>query len=102
MIAEHRTVTCAEAITARDGKWLMAGGLMQVRRRSGSEKGVMFIIMEDEAGVAKVVVWPTLFERSHRVMLGARSSDRNAGKCPSDGLSDAPLRPRPLLSATKC
>lgn len=70
-LTRRRIVTCAEAMTARDGQWLMAAGLVLVRQRPGSAKGVMFITIEDETGVANVVVWPKLFERSRRVVLGA-------------------------------
>ncbi|WP_028002785.1 MULTISPECIES: error-prone DNA polymerase [Sinorhizobium] len=70
-LAKRRIVTCAEAMTARDGQWLMAAGLVLVRQRPGSAKGVMFITIEDETGIANVVVWPRLFERSRRVVLGA-------------------------------
>jgi error-prone DNA polymerase len=70
-LANRRIVTCTEAMGARDGQWLMAAGLVLVRQRPGSAKGVMFITIEDETGVANVVVWPKLFERSRRVVLGA-------------------------------
>ncbi|SCB58534.1 error-prone DNA polymerase, DnaE-like [Rhizobium aethiopicum] len=70
-LARRRIVTCAEATAARDGQWLMAAGLVLVRQRPGSAKGVMFITIEDETGIANVVVWPKLFERSRRVVLGA-------------------------------
>ncbi len=70
-LATRRIVTCAEAMTARDSQWLMAAGLVLVRQRPGSAKGVMFITIEDETGIANVVVWPKLFERSRRVVLGA-------------------------------
>ena len=58
-------------MTARDGRWLMAAGLVLVRQRPGSAKGVMFITIEDETGTANVGVWPKLFERARRVVLGA-------------------------------
>ncbi|ANL50990.1 DNA polymerase III subunit alpha domain-containing protein (plasmid) [Rhizobium phaseoli] len=70
-LAKRRIVTCSQAMTARDGQWLMAAGLVLVRQRPGSAKGVMFITIEDETGIANVVVWPKLFERSRRVVLGA-------------------------------
>ncbi|MEX2742072.1 error-prone DNA polymerase [Rhizobium mongolense] len=70
-LTKRRIVPCAEAMAARDGQWLMAAGLVLVRQRPGSAKGVMFITIEDETGVANVVVWPKLFERSRRVVLGA-------------------------------
>ncbi|ARQ13787.1 error-prone DNA polymerase 2 (plasmid) [Rhizobium etli] len=70
-LTRRKVVTCAEAMTARDGQWLMAAGLVLVRQRPGSAKGVMFITIEDETGIANAVVWPKLFERSRRVVLGA-------------------------------
>src|SRR5258705_6842452 len=67
----RRIVTCAEAMAARDGRWLEAAGLVLVRQRPGSAKGVMFITIEDETGVANLVVWPSLFERQRRGVLSA-------------------------------
>ncbi|WP_349963315.1 error-prone DNA polymerase [Rhizobium sp. ZPR3] len=64
-------VTCEEAMSARDGRWLMTAGLVLVRQKPGSAKGVMFLTVEDETGPANVVVWPTLFERRRRVVLGS-------------------------------
>jgi error-prone DNA polymerase len=70
-LAGRRIVTCAEAMAARDGRWLEAAGLVLVRQRPGSAKGVMFITIEDETGVANLVVWPPLFERQRRTVLSA-------------------------------
>jgi error-prone DNA polymerase len=43
-----------------------------VRQKPGSAKGVLFITIEDETGVANLVIWPGLFEQQRRVVLGAR------------------------------
>ncbi len=67
----RRIVTCAEAMNARDGRWLMTAGLVLVRQKPGSAKGVMFITIEDETGPANLVVWPSLFERRRRIVLGS-------------------------------
>jgi error-prone DNA polymerase len=64
-------VTCEEAMYARDGRWLMTAGLVLVRQKPGSAKGVMFLTIEDETGPANVVVWPKLFERRRRIVLGS-------------------------------
>jgi error-prone DNA polymerase len=64
-------VTCAEAMAQNDGKWLMAAGLVLVRQKPGSAKGVMFMTLEDETGIVNVVVWPSLFERQRRIVLSA-------------------------------
>jgi error-prone DNA polymerase len=69
---QHRNIiTCNEAMTARDGRWACTAGLVLVRQKPGSAKGVMFITIEDETGPANIVVWPKLFEKRRRVVLGA-------------------------------
>ncbi|MCO5083834.1 MAG: error-prone DNA polymerase [Rhizobiaceae bacterium] len=70
-LGRRRVVTCAEAMRARDGRWLEAAGLVLVRQRPGSAKGVMFITIEDETGIANLVVWPKIFEKFRRVVLGS-------------------------------
>ncbi|CCM76888.1 error-prone DNA polymerase [Rhizobium mesoamericanum] len=70
-LSERRVVTCAEAMNARDGRWLMTAGLVLVRQKPGSAKGVMFMTIEDETAPANVVIWPSLFERRRGVALGA-------------------------------
>ena len=67
----RRIVTCTEAMEARDGRWLETAGLVLVRQRPGSAKGVMFITLEDETGIANLVVWPQVFEKFRRVVMGA-------------------------------
>lgn len=64
-------VTCAEAMGQRDGRWLWTAGLVLVRQRPGSAKGVMFLTLEDETGIVNAVVWPSLFERQRRVLMTA-------------------------------
>jgi error-prone DNA polymerase len=67
----RRIATCGEAMMARDGRWLQAAGVVLVRQRPGSAKGVMFITIEDETGIANLVVWPKVFERNRRTILSA-------------------------------
>jgi len=57
---------------ARDGRWLRTLGLLLVRQMPLSAKGIMFITIEDETGIANLVIWPKLFERQRRVVLSAR------------------------------
>jgi error-prone DNA polymerase len=70
-LTSRRIVTCADAMNARDGKWLTTAGLVLVRQKPGSAKGVMFITIEDETGVANLVIWPSLYERQRRIILAA-------------------------------
>jgi error-prone DNA polymerase len=64
-------VTCANAMQARDGCWLQTAGLVLVRQMPGSAKGVVFITIEDDTGIANLVIWPKLYERQRRVILSA-------------------------------
>jgi len=52
----RKIVTCAQAMQAKDGKWLETAGIVLVRQKPGSAKGVMFITIEDETGVANLVI----------------------------------------------
>jgi error-prone DNA polymerase len=70
-LRRRRIVTCQEAMQARDKSWLEAAGLVLVRQRPGSAKGVMFLTMEDETGAANVVVWVKIFEKFRRVLLSS-------------------------------
>ncbi|MBL8666540.1 MAG: error-prone DNA polymerase, partial [Rhodospirillales bacterium] len=56
---------------AADGQRVRVAGLVLVRQRPGSAKGVLFITLEDETGPANLIVWPALFERYRRVVLSA-------------------------------
>jgi error-prone DNA polymerase len=71
-LSGKRIVTCAEAMQARNGRWLETAGLVLVRQRPGSAKGVMFITIEDETGIASLVIWPSLYERQRRIISQAR------------------------------
>ncbi|APO72225.1 error-prone DNA polymerase 2 (plasmid) [Rhizobium gallicum] len=70
-LRKRSIVTCAEAMVERDGRWLMTAGLVLVRQRPGSAKGVMFMTLEDETGIINAVIWPSLFEKQRRVVLSA-------------------------------
>ncbi|MEH2512225.1 DNA polymerase III alpha subunit [Nitrobacteraceae bacterium AZCC 1564] len=70
-LSNRRIVTCGKAMEARDGQRLEAAGLVLVRQRPGSAKGVMFITIEDETGIANLVVWPKVFEAFRRIVLSA-------------------------------
>jgi error-prone DNA polymerase len=43
-----------------------------VRQRPGSAKGVVFMTLEDETGIANIVVWPKVMEKYRKEVMGAR------------------------------
>ena len=55
----------------RDGSNVRVAGCVIVRQRPGTAKGFVFLSMEDETGVANVIVTPDLFERSRFVLLSS-------------------------------
>ncbi|PWC34123.1 error-prone DNA polymerase [Azospirillum sp. TSO35-2] len=66
-------VTVAERLAqTRDGRRLTVAGLALVRQRPGSAEGVVFITLEDETGVANLVVMPDVFETFRRPIMTAR------------------------------
>lgn len=70
-LRDRRIISCQEAMDARDGRRLDTAGIVLVRQRPGSAKGVMFITLEDETGIANLVVWAKVFEAHRKVVLGA-------------------------------
>jgi error-prone DNA polymerase len=65
-------VTAEQLRTIRDGRRLSIGGVVLIRQRPGTSKGVVFITIEDETGVANLVIWPALFEKQRKIVMGAR------------------------------
>lgn len=50
----------------------MVAGLVLVRQRPGTAKGVIFVTLEDETGVCNVVIWAKVFERFRRAVIAGR------------------------------
>jgi error-prone DNA polymerase len=55
-----------------DGRRTATAGIVLVRQRPGTAKGVVFLTIEDETGVANIVIWPKLFEQFRPIVMGAR------------------------------
>ncbi len=71
-LRQRGLLTCVEANTARDGRRLSTAGLVLMRQRPGSAKGVMFITIEDETGITNLVVWQSVAQAQRQIVLGAR------------------------------
>ncbi|MCZ4298133.1 error-prone DNA polymerase [Henriciella marina] len=70
--ASMRTLSTREASDLPNGARVQTAGIVLVRQRPGSASGVCFITIEDESGIANLVVWPNVFERFRAVVMGAR------------------------------
>jgi len=57
--------------TFADGQLARGAGIVTVRQRPGTAKGVLFITIEDETGNVNVIVWPDLVDQYRREVLGA-------------------------------
>jgi error-prone DNA polymerase len=67
--------TAADLPHLRNRATISIAGLVLIRQRPGSAKGVCFITLEDETGVANLVIWPKVFEAFRRVVMRARLID---------------------------
>ena len=56
----------------RNGERVTVAGLVLVRQRPGTAKGVIFMTLEDETGIANTIVWARAFETYRPVVIGAR------------------------------
>ena len=65
-------VTAGELRSLRYGRRVSLAGLVLIRQRPGSAKGVCFITLEDETGIANLVVWPDKFAAQRNIVMGAR------------------------------
>lgn len=67
----NRLMPASTLRTYRDGRLARGCGLVMVRQRPGTAKGVMFVTLEDETGNVNVIVWPSLLEKQRKEALGA-------------------------------
>jgi error-prone DNA polymerase len=70
--AAQKFVTAEQLNGLRDGRRLSMAGVVLIRQRPGTSKGVVFITIEDETGIANLVVWPKVFEKQRKIVMGAR------------------------------
>lgn len=68
----EKVVTCQSIADASHGRRVRCAGVVLVRQRPGSAKGVVFMTLEDETGIANIVVWPQVMAQYRREVMGAR------------------------------
>jgi error-prone DNA polymerase len=72
MFTKENVVACTAVCHDRDRQYVRCAGVVLVRQRPGSAKGVVFMTLEDETGIANIVVWPKVMERYRKEVMGAR------------------------------
>jgi single-strand DNA-binding protein len=65
-------LTAAELGLPPNGARVAVAGITICRQRPGTAKGVIFLTLEDETGVANIVVWAKVFERHRRAVIAGR------------------------------
>lgn len=70
--AQERVLSCRDATSLRNGSFTRCAGVILVRQRPGSANGVVFLTIEDETGIANIVVWAKTMERFRKEVMGAR------------------------------
>jgi DNA polymerase III alpha subunit len=65
---------CPAALLTRPpgGARITVAGLVLLRQRPGTAKGVIFLTLEDETGTVNVVVWAKTYERFRRAVIAGR------------------------------
>ncbi|MFV0625382.1 error-prone DNA polymerase [Sphingomonas sp. ac-8] len=64
-------VPCKALGALKDGRRVEVAGVILVRQKPGSAKGVLFLTIEDETGVANAILWPDRFEKQRRTVMSA-------------------------------
>jgi error-prone DNA polymerase len=72
MFSGEGVVACEAVAHRNEHKRLRCAGVVLVRQRPGSAKGVVFMTLEDETGIANIVVWPKVMEKFRKEVMGAR------------------------------
>jgi error-prone DNA polymerase len=71
-LAAEGVSTCRAVQEGANGGRMKVAGIVTVRQRPGSAKGVVFLTIEDETGIANIVVWPKIMKAFRREVMGAR------------------------------
>ena len=69
---ERKVMDTARLKGLRNGAPVTVAGVVLVRQRPGSAKGVVFLTLEDEFGVCNAVIWPQVLETHRAVVMGSR------------------------------
>jgi error-prone DNA polymerase len=72
MFSKEGIRSCQEATELSDGKYTRCAGVVLVRQRPGTAKGTVFMTIEDETGIANIVVWPKKMDQYRKEVMGAR------------------------------
>jgi error-prone DNA polymerase len=67
-----KVLASSELRSYQDGEYVRAAGCVIARQRPGTAKGFIFLSMEDETGIANVIITPDLYERERLVVTRSK------------------------------
>jgi error-prone DNA polymerase len=71
-LRNHGVLSAADLQQRPNGAWVRSAGCVIARQRPGTAKGFLFLSMEDESGIANVIVSPDLFEQERMIVTRVR------------------------------
>jgi error-prone DNA polymerase len=71
-LAKRGFIPASNLRRCKVGAYINVAGIVLIRQRPGSAKGVCFITLEDESGVINLVIWPDLMDKLRKVIMSAR------------------------------
>jgi error-prone DNA polymerase len=71
LLAERGVVPAADLRSARSGTSITVGGLVTHRQQPGTARGVVFLSLEDETGMANVICPPAVWQKHRKIGIGA-------------------------------
>ncbi|WP_424983530.1 error-prone DNA polymerase [Maritalea sp. S77] len=71
-LQQRRLTTAHDIRKLNNNRWASMAGVVLVRQRPGTAKGVVFVTLEDETGVTNVIVWKKILEKYRKVVMGAK------------------------------
>jgi len=70
-LAAAKILPCWQATQQKNGRTVRLAGIVTVRQRPGTAKGTVFITIEDETGIANIIVWPGLVQKFRNQIINA-------------------------------
>jgi error-prone DNA polymerase len=71
-LSRQQILSAEELKSRRDGEYVRTAGCVIARQRPGTAMGFIFLSMEDETGIANVIVTPDLYERQRLIVTGSK------------------------------
>jgi error-prone DNA polymerase len=68
-LSEQGVVPASILASLRDGTSVSVAGAVVARQRPGTAKGFVFLSLEDETGIANIIIAPPLFEKEHTTIV---------------------------------